>query len=60
MPQEEYNAIMDKMMELYHQNQIDELVKIRDDKSEIGEKRVAASMVLQMPRDPRRNFIIED
>ena len=54
MTQEELNAIMDEMMELYHQDQIDELVKIRDDKSEIGERRIAASMVLQMPRDPRR------
>ena len=60
MTQEELKKITDEMMELYHRNQIDELAKIRDDKSEIGERRIAASMVLQMPRDPRRNFINED
>lgn len=60
MTQEELKKITDEMMELYHRNQIDELAKIRDDKSEIGERRIAASMVLQMPRDPRRNFTIED
>lgn len=54
MTQEELKKITDEMMELYHHNQIDELAKIRDDKSEIGERRIAASMVLQIPRDPRR------
>ena len=54
MIQEELKKITDDMMKLYHCNQIDELTKIRDDKSEIGERRIAASMVLQIPRDPRR------
>lgn len=54
MTQEELNAIMDEMMELYKNNQIDKLVNIRNNDNEIGERRLAANIVLQMPSDPRR------
>lgn len=54
MDEKRLDKIMDNMMDLYKKGNIEELVKIRDDKNEEGSKRMAAEMVLQMPRDTRR------
>ena len=50
----ELNKIMDEMMKLYKQDKIEELIKIRDNKNESGEKRMAADILLQAPKDIRR------
>ena len=41
-------------MELYLQGKTDELLKISNDKSESAERRLAANMILQLPKDERR------
>ena len=56
MESNELNKIMDEIMELYKTNRVEELVRIRDDENEIDGKRLAANLVLQMPRDPRRYY----
>ena len=44
----------DEMMELYLHNKIEELIKICNDENETTERRVAANMMLQFPKDGRR------
>ncbi len=46
--------IIEAMLQLYKQNKFDQLVKIRDSADIEPEKRLAANLVLQLPRDIRR------
>ena len=54
MDKTELNKIINEMMKLYKQGKIEELIKIRDNKNESGEKRMAADVLLQAPKDTRK------
>ena len=56
MAKKETEKIIDEMLVLHQQNKIEELRKIKNDENESDERRIAASLYLQLPRDPKHSF----
>lgn len=56
MVKKETEKIIDEMLVLHQQNKIEELRKIKNDENESDERRIAASLYLQLPHDSKHSF----